>query len=466
MNALAPSAPPQKAAPKFLSDAEMAAVAGAQDSGPIGFSGELNNHIRSLMAGSRDPDTDVNPYEHVSTLQGLREHTNTTPEQRRRKLEADASASHTDDPGVQGIVGGTLGAGAAALAGAAIPAAAPAFAARLLPAAASGGVSSKVQGGDFGTGALLGAGLAGIPIAKEAAGDALTSAADASLTRSAARNAASATPVKDALKAAAAKVKENAVQTIKESVGSELIGHGSAFGHAGAVLSAATRLGIPIAKAGAIAADEGAAALLRRFGRVAPGIEEAAAGSPQIEVLKDALKTATPKQAEVIKAAISGLEKRAAAGAKAASVPYAVAPESQPTGPTDLVPVPSAPVFSSYENPPHPAGPMAPTYHGEVIPPAALNAMPSHAALPAVPSVFSTYEPPAIPAGPVAPVYKVRGVVKTPAQEKLAEAQLEKFVRAANEGNEFAFGILQQIARRPGGMEKIAAVNAAIGGAR
>jgi len=187
--------------------------------------------------GSVDPDA-ADPDLHVSTLQGLRTHTTTTPEQRARKLAADAEASHTDDPGVQAIAGGIMGAGAGSLIGAVAPAAIGARATNLLQAAGAGGVASTTQGGDFTTGALLGGATAALPAgagvlrgAGEAAGSAARKLGEEAIERSAARGA---TPIKDAIKAG----------------GGDLL-HGHVVK--------------PLVRVGATAADEAGAALARRM---------------------------------------------------------------------------------------------------------------------------------------------------------------------------------------------------------
>lgn len=93
-----------------------------------------------------------------------------------------------------------------------------------------------------------------------------------------------------------------------------------------------------IGKVGAVAADETAAAVARRIlgerrARAAPVVEEAAAppepaasptsDNPQIAALQEALKTATPAQAEGINQAIAGYEARAARPPRAAAEPPA-----------------------------------------------------------------------------------------------------------------------------------------------
>jgi hypothetical protein len=130
-----------------------AAFLGLKPAAPSGF-------VSSGGAGpgSIDPD-EAQPDLNVSTLQGLRAHTTTTPEQRARKLDADASVSHTDDPGVQAIVGGVVGAGAGELAAPLLSRAIPAAPriAQTIKGAVEGAAASKAQGGDATSGAILGA---------------------------------------------------------------------------------------------------------------------------------------------------------------------------------------------------------------------------------------------------------------------------------------------------------------------
>jgi hypothetical protein len=81
-----------------------------------------------------------------------------------RRANERAGSAVANDPLAQTVIASTVGAGAGALAKGALSAA-PAIAQRLVPAAVAGGTASKAEGGDFTTGAVLGAAAEAAPVA-------------------------------------------------------------------------------------------------------------------------------------------------------------------------------------------------------------------------------------------------------------------------------------------------------------
>jgi hypothetical protein len=229
-------------------------------------------------------------------------------------------------------------------------------------AAAAPGVRAATG---LGTGIALARGAPEVPgLAREAVQaaknvpGALRGAAESSLERSAARNAvavpfAPPTPIRTALKEAGKEVGKHGMETAGLAMAGEALSHVvPVVGHAVTGLAAAGRVGIPIAKAAAIVADEGAAAFLRKLGmsgpkvleaekaatvvpEAAPVAAEATAAPPeaaaasaapeapaatehsQIAILRKALLTADKEQAGAIQGAIDGLiDKQRRAGAR------------------------------------------------------------------------------------------------------------------------------------------------------
>lgn len=296
-----------------------------------------------------------------------------------RKAAAD---SHLDDPGVQAIVGGVLGAGAGELVSSGLGAVAPKTITNIAAKGVEGGVQSKAQGGSFTQGALLGGGTAALPALGRVTASAGRSIGESSIARSEERALTSQAPVQDAIKKAAAEIKASATKTAQHAVLAELAGGGhSMLGHGVAGLSAAYNIGRPIAQAAGTAADEGIAAIARRvlgekaedtnpfrselwsprkntplppswspragMTEEAPGIPDmpAAPADPKIAQLQDALKTATPEQAEMINASIAGLMKRGAAPvAKAVRPPIVqLAPSLDERAAAAMGPIPELP---------------------------------------------------------------------------------------------------------------------------
>lgn len=279
-------------------------------------------------------------------------------------MQRAAADSHLDDPGVQAIVGGVLGAGAGELVSSGLGAVAPRTITNIAAKGVEGGVQSKAQGGSFAQGALLGGGTAALPALGRVTASAGRSIGESSIARSEERALTSQAPVQDAIKKAAAEIKASATKTAQHAVLAELAGGGhSMLGHGVAGLSAAKNIGLPIARATGVAADEGIAAIARRvLGKGAdavaedanpfrselwgprkntplppswsprggigapeelPGMPEISAPpvDPRIVQLQDALKTANPEQAEMINASIAGLMKRGASPATKAARP-------------------------------------------------------------------------------------------------------------------------------------------------
>lgn len=242
---------------------------------------------------------------------------------RGERMHAENPIEH--DPIAGGVVSGLLGAGAGRLVAPVLGAMLPAGVARGAVAATEGGVASKTQGGDFATGAALG-GLTQLPGVVRGAAEGARAVGEGAIERSAVRTAENPAPVKAAVKEATNDIKKHA----KEVATAALFGHGVGHGTM-ANLYAAGRLGIPIAKAGAVAADEGIAAIARRvLGK--GGAEGAAevADNPQILQLQDALKTASPEQADMINKAIAGLRARA----EATHTPRGTVPPIEAIAPT------------------------------------------------------------------------------------------------------------------------------------
>lgn len=171
-----------------------------------------------------------------------------------------------------------------------------------------GSVAAAAPVGEM-LGGIAGAGMRGA----QAVGEGARTLGENSIARSAKRGA---TPIKDAL----LKVGDDALEK----------------GH----------LTAPLVRAGAVATDETVAALARRLikSRGAPAAlaaEEAApiaaraaeeppappvSDNPQIAQLQDALKTASPEQADMINKAIAGIEARAKARPRAPAPPSGEAP--------------------------------------------------------------------------------------------------------------------------------------------
>lgn len=241
---------------------------------------------------------------------------------------------------------------------------------------------------------LVGRGLAR---AANASQDALLAASEASVARSAARRAVSATPVRDAVKEAAKEASSHAIhKTVAATLAHQLPG-----GHYIAPLVAGASVAKPVGKAALTAADEGFAALARRAGVGAESVAE----SPALRNLRDALKTATPEQAESIKASIAGLERRAAAGARPARAPE---PDT---------------VAAEYEPPPSvDIEEEAPTYRSEGRTTPAVEGAPERRALPPMEEPAAAAPPRSTPAGarePGAP----RRPVETTGYQRVVDAE-------------------------------------------
>jgi hypothetical protein len=206
--------------------------------------------------------------------------------------------------------------------------------------------------------ALGAAAKAGLNVAQ----DATSAITEGAISRSAARSAASETPIKDAMRTAGAEMKKAAgeyrgVRGALHGGGLAAVAHYAPGGHYLAPIIAALPFAKPALKAAAVAADEGLAALSRRVAGVAPeaaaDAEEAAgaaskaigpitreaplsreapraplmlgpmepeearaaaqeAVNPLVAQLDDALKTATKEQAKDIQAAIDKIKQHAA----------------------------------------------------------------------------------------------------------------------------------------------------------
>jgi hypothetical protein len=273
------------AAPAFDPDAYLAEK--AVSSPPVGedaTGGRPRGFAGSGGAGPGSVDPDEKPAKELATNRKFDpgaygphagDHARTEA-QRTAKLDADATASHTDDPGVQMIAGGIMGAGAGSVIGAgarALPLVSRA--APVLEAAGAGGVANNTQGGDFATGALLGGGGAAVPLVGRTLTNAARAGAAGSLERSAARAAESSTPVRDAAAEAVADVKKHAMAAGGVSLGAEMLGGHGAISHGITGLATAYAVGRPIARAVGVAADEGVARLLRRFSSARGVAEEA-----------------------------------------------------------------------------------------------------------------------------------------------------------------------------------------------
>lgn len=275
---------------------------------------------RGLGPGSIAPDLDATELPKVGMDRFAAHPVGMTDTERKAAQARGARESHTDDPGVQAIIGGLAGAGVSNLIGAGAGAVGAAGRlSRVAQGAGAGGTASKVQGGDFTTGALLGGGGAAVPevagalgAGARAAGALARRAGEGSIERSAAGG--------------------GAVERLKD-----VAGHAWKSGH----------VMLPTARAGAIVADEGVAAIARRLlkergpaaAEAAPvaepvGPAQSAAWDPEgwkhdqapppaevapvagedpnIAAAREALKTATPAQADALKKAIAGYQERAA----------------------------------------------------------------------------------------------------------------------------------------------------------
>lgn len=104
-------------------------------------------------------------------------------------------------------------------------------------------------------------------------GQMLGAGLDASMARSAARGA---TPIRDAAATAATDLKTNAAKAVREAGAGLALGHMAGHGTLGAGIGAGLRLGAPVTKLGGVVADEGIAALARKFGRGQSATSEAA----------------------------------------------------------------------------------------------------------------------------------------------------------------------------------------------
>lgn len=181
-----------------------------------------------------------------------------------------------------------------------------------------------------------------IPEARAAANavqDAIAEGSDATLARSVARRAEDATPVRTAIKDLGDEVQKHGMRHGGLAWAGHTIG-----GPTGAAIGAGISLAKPVLKAAFTAADEGLAAIARRAvtpvgdvaeaGSPATAAEIADVVSPNLEILHNGLKTATPEQAADIKKAIEGIKARAAVASRA------VGPEEAPAA-SEATAVPS-----------------------------------------------------------------------------------------------------------------------------
>lgn len=255
-----------------------------------------------------------------------------------------ASESHTDDPGVQAIIGGTLGAGAAALVPGAAATGAALKARQVAQGAVAGGTASKAQGGDFVTGAALGGALPTVPLigraltkAAQSSAAAARSIGEGAIERSAARGPVPTANVTAAVKKALAKASEHG------HIGTPgALERGAIVGADEAAAALARRLGVKPASP-VVAADTPATAVNEPVGpaqaagwdpegwrhdiaakpsavepAAAPAASEApaaaeAANADPIAVAREALRdpAVTPAQADALKKAIAGYEEKA-----------------------------------------------------------------------------------------------------------------------------------------------------------
>lgn len=252
--------------------------------------------------------------------------------------------------------------------------------------------------------------------ATEGATNAVRGIGEKAIERSEERLANSSTPVKDAISEAATTIKKNAEKTATHAILAELGARIPGVGHSLTGLALAKDVGIPLAKAAGVAADEGLAAFARRAlgdqgipvaetspftsdqwrprltgplppswkpraGAGAP-IEPIAAPSevpaeppisdnPQIAAYQDALRGATPEQTKEYTLAIKQIEDRLArAKTRPAPGPMTMPPEPVPPLPERMAP-PQTPDLA----PATPAEPPAPIAH----PPPAMSSVLSEA---------------------------------------------------------------------------------------
>lgn len=260
-----------------------------------------------------------------------------TPQQRQHFM-AESNNPMANDSIAQGIASGAFAAAAGGAAAPVLGRVLPAWATRLGVGAIEGGTANKSMGGDFTTGAVLGA----IPGAAQGLGQGARAFGEGAIARSEARPPGT-------FKAAAKETAIRAGEVGTAAAADALLGHG----HALTGLTAAARLAAPAARTAGIAADETAAAiarklLARRTGQVAA--ETAETLSPvareQIAAYQQAMTGATSEERATYETAIEDIRRRAATP-RPAPPPMSVAPTVEI--PAEVPATPSARVAAIQE---------------------------------------------------------------------------------------------------------------------